>query len=298
MAAARRQLMAPESFEVAVGVKPHISSLSSPRHFTTFFDAGHVPHRRHRKPPQYPQWTTPYGPDGKPLRWIGRLPTVSEVQSADKYLRPVEIPKETTKDYRLDPTHRYQTGGQVYWPPHENERLEWTQKDIEDEQRAIPHYSIEGPGKYAACFGQSGLYGIKSKLIRVARGVFTMKEAARRCDATPGCTHFSWTAGPAMALPYEPLQGFPYRLDLCKGEKVIIDDFPDMNTFVGVRGMPPSEANPRIESPEFRPDGPITAISCCSWALAAPPRKRCPRHAPRRAKLGRIAARVAWPRFL
>lgn len=150
--------------------------------------------------------------------------------------------------------------------PGEKALVEWKPADLGAQQVLLPQYVIHGPEKRAICSDESGLFGAKSRLLSSTRNVQSMRQATLICDHTPGCTHWSWNAGPEMFLPagFRPTGGSePYRLDICRGSMVSIVDDKFMNTFVGVRRdleFPEQfdgTKEPSIPEPASLEDGPL-----------------------------------------
>eukprot|EP00746_Dinoflagellata_sp_MGD_P123997 gnl/MRDRNA2_/MRDRNA2_58599_c0_seq1.p1 gnl/MRDRNA2_/MRDRNA2_58599_c0~~gnl/MRDRNA2_/MRDRNA2_58599_c0_seq1.p1 ORF type:complete len:347 (+),score=55.45 gnl/MRDRNA2_/MRDRNA2_58599_c0_seq1:150-1190(+) len=94
-------------------------------------------------------------------------------------------------------------------------------KDVDEFLAArLPHYKMEY-GVRAICTGQSGLFGKNNRLLEIRRGIYNPEDAAALCDTTPGCTHWSLVSGGKGGFfTYEPPEGLPGRLELCKGEMV------------------------------------------------------------------------------
>jgi len=150
--------------------------------------------------------------------------------------------------------------GRGFWPlgVHSNEPVEWSAEDVAKLKERLPSYDVRGPGKYAICHGESGLFGAHSRLLATRRRVYSVEDAARMCDEWPGCTHFSVTVGPDYPMGWEPLHWLPFRADLCGGQKISIANIEGVNAFVGIKRtkqlLPPAEAP---EAGEGMPDGPI-----------------------------------------
>mmetsp|Transcript_33455 Transcript_33455/g.106052 ORF Transcript_33455/g.106052 Transcript_33455/m.106052 type:complete len:269 (-) Transcript_33455:32-838(-) len=148
-----------------------------------------------------------------------------------------------------------------FWPlgVHDNEPVVWTGDDVARLRERLPAYDIRGPGMYAICDGESGLFGAQSRLLDVRRDVAHVEDAAHMCDVLPGCTHFSVTVGPDYPFGWEPRQGMPFRADFCGGPKVTIAEVKHMNTFVGIKRTAASTTPPAEPEAEGRdlPDGAI-----------------------------------------
>lgn len=138
----------------------------------------------------------------------------------------------------------------------------WEPREVDHLKNKLPQYLIVGPGKYAVCHGQSGLFGAQSRLIREEEKVFTVEEAAHICDQIPECSHFSINAGPDWPHLYKPPWGIPFRAFFCKGPLVSTLSVPGVNSFVGVKrsinaDLPPVDGG----DVGLREDGPLVA-SC------------------------------------
>lgn len=132
----------------------------------------------------------------------------------------------------------------------------WSAAEAAAAAREMPAYDVKGPEKRALCSQEHDLVGKKSLLIRSDYNVRTLKEASARCDSTPGCTHFSWTGESKLKMPYDPIEGSPFRVDLCRGP-VVVRDYKNMNGFVGIRKGTPARADP-LAGMDF--NGPVPGL--------------------------------------
>eukprot|EP00929_Paragymnodinium_shiwhaense_P102987 TRINITY_DN66257_c0_g1_i1.p1 TRINITY_DN66257_c0_g1~~TRINITY_DN66257_c0_g1_i1.p1 ORF type:complete len:261 (+),score=20.37 TRINITY_DN66257_c0_g1_i1:197-979(+) len=159
----------------------------------------------------------------------------------------------------------------------------WSASQLSAASKEVPQYNVQGPQKRALC-SEAGV-AAKSLLIRSDQNVHTLKEAAARCDSTPGCTHFSWTAESKFKLPYEPIEGSPWRVDLCRGP-VRIKDSHNMNTIVGIRRttpgatagpgpLEPEEYNGPVPDLRTMPRTKVALLPAALLPLMRPPHERC-----------------------
>jgi len=137
---------------------------------------------------------------------------------------------------------------------HPEEPVVWSPGEVAALKERLPSYDIHGPGVYAICEGESGLFGVNSRLLAVRRGVLHVEDAAHMCDSMRDCTHFSVTVGPDGLFGWEPPQGLPYRADFCKGRLVSMAKVDGLNTFVGVKRRsvalePPVEESRCVNTP-------------------------------------------------
>merc|ERR1711971_234120 len=133
--------------------------------------------------------------------------------------------------------------GPPFLPRVAGEKYNWSGYEVQkwkEEHPVLNNFDIRGPGVYAICHSETGVSRPEDdRHLETIRGVWNLWDAAEICNKHKLCTHFSVTLGPDMMWFYEPRQGLPGRLDLCKGPKVTMNKwrgkFGTMNSFAGVK---------------------------------------------------------------
>ncbi|CAK0853424.1 unnamed protein product [Prorocentrum cordatum] len=166
---------------------------------------------------------------------------------------------------------------------------EWVEKI----RASLPNYSIQGPGAVADCGDNAEqhpyLESTEDRLLARRPGVASVEEAARECDAMPGCTHFTVTVAPVWPYVSESeLRAVTPGANLCRGRDVKVQRFEHSNTFVGIKRNPARSppADPATsDEGEGQLDGPM--LACAPWASGG--------LRPRAAGRGRGAVAAAKP---